>query len=197
MRKPRRFRLGRGVLMFIMLLLFASGLLRFSDEAGRALARNSESSDVTGHFAIGDGSQSCQTESDFAIALDALNERADAIEKREAKVAGKIRALRLAEQDIARSLENLEAVERKLDATLSRARGAAEKDVELLSAVYEKMKPRDAANVFGRMDPNFAVGFLANLSPEAAAEIFAELDPQSAYTISAILAGRNASVPRE
>lgn len=47
------------------------------------------------------------------------------------------------------------------------------------------------------MDPGFAAGFLGRMRPEAAAGIMTGLSPETAYTISVVLAGRNADVPRD
>ncbi|MEZ5673973.1 MAG: hypothetical protein R3D81_01625 [Thalassovita sp.] len=74
---------------------------------------------------------------------------------------------------------------------------AAERDIGTLVAVYENMKPKDAAPLFEEMDPNFAAGFLSRMKPEAAAGIMAGLSPNVAYTISVVLAGRNAEAPKE
>ena len=74
---------------------------------------------------------------------------------------------------------------------------AVENDLAALTSVYENMKPKEAAPLFEAMDPVFAAGFLARMRPEVAAGIMAKLSPDAAYSISVILAGRNANVPRE
>ena len=81
-------------------------------------------------------------------------------------------------------------------ATLSLADEASEKDILRLTSVYENMKPKDAAILFEQMEPNFAAGFLGRMRPDIAAEILSGLSPEVAYSISVILAGRNANVPK-
>ena len=87
--------------------------------------------------------------------------------------------------------------EEKLAATLAQTDHAADKDVARLVAVYERMKPKDAAPLFEEMAPEFAAGFLARMRPEAAAAVMAGLAPPRAYAISVLLAGRNAKAPKE
>ena len=62
--------------------------------------------------------------------------------------------------------------------------------------IHENMKPKDAAALFEEMAPEFAAGFLGRMRPDAAGAVMAGLDPKTAYTISVLLAGRNADVPK-
>ena len=74
---------------------------------------------------------------------------------------------------------------------------AAEGDLARLTAVYENMKPKDAAALFEEMDPDFAAGFLGRMRADSAAGIMAGLSPPVAYSVSVLLAGRNANVPKK
>ncbi len=114
----------------------------------------------------------------------------------EAALAARQDALRAAESELARQLDDLAAMERRLAQTLALADEAAERDIARLTSVFESMRARDAAELFEEMDVEFAAGFIGRLRPETAAEIMAGLTPQIAYAISAVLAGRNANVPR-
>ena len=105
-------------------------------------------------------------------------------------------ALALAEEQIEARLAALVAAEEDLAATISVADSAAEEDIARLTAVYENMKPKDAAALFEEMAPEFAAGFLGRMRPDAAGAVMAGLDPKTAYTISVLLAGRNADVPK-
>jgi flagellar motility protein MotE (MotC chaperone) len=107
------------------------------------------------------------------------------------------RALRLAETKLDEKLEALAEAERRLRETNALADGAAAADLERLTRMYERMKPKEAAALFETMDPNFAAGFLGQMRPDAAAEILAGLSPQKAYTVSLVLAGRNMDVPTD
>jgi flagellar motility protein MotE (MotC chaperone) len=91
----------------------------------------------------------------------------------------------------------LKEAETSLTATMALASSAAEDDLTQLTAVYENMKPKEAAQVFAAMDPKFAAGFLGRMRTDAAAAIMAGLEPDTAYAISVLLAGRNAAAPTE
>ena len=117
--------------------------------------------------------------------------------EREARLEARLQALALAETAIEEDLARLEQAEAELRATMAAADKAAEDDIGRLTAVYENMKPDEAAALFQLMEPSFAAGFLGRMRSDAAAAILAGLTPDLAYTISVVLAGRNADVPRE
>ena len=140
--------------------------------------------------------KSCLDERGLADLLEALRARETLLAGREAGLAQREVTVQAARSEIDRRIEELQQAEVNLAATLAQADQAAEKDVQKLVAVYESMKPKDAARLFGEMDAEFAAGFLGMMRPEAAAAVMAGLDPQRAYAISAILAGRNALAPK-
>ncbi|MEF3048938.1 hypothetical protein V3C85_17155 [Tabrizicola sp. L79] len=103
----------------------------------------------------------------------------------------------LAEQSLETRLAELAAAEASLKATLALADGAAENDLTRLTAVYEAMKPAEAAALFETMAPEFASGFLGRMRPESAAAILSGMQPESAYSLSVLIAGRNALAPKD
>lgn len=196
--KPR----SRGALAAIGGLLIASALIRAVTGAGEALAREADpTTPPEAAMAAADADSPSAvtriTEPEFEPLLKALDAREARIETLESEIAVRMQALTLAETEIDRKLAELAAAEEALRATLSLARSAAEDDISKLTDVYAKMKPKQAAALFQEMDPDFAAGFLARMRPDAAAAIMAGLDPRAAYTISVLLAGRNADVPKE
>ncbi|MDJ0627405.1 MAG: hypothetical protein QNJ44_04015 [Rhodobacter sp.] len=189
-------RAGRGALWLIAGLLLASGVLRFASDTGPALAREVQAMQAgVGQPEPEDAG--CEDPPDIATVLDALAAQRERLDTREAALADRLAALSLAEQEIARNLQALEAAETELEATLALADQAAEGDLTRLTAVYENMKPKEAAALFEEMAPEFAAGFLGRMRPDAAAAVMAGMSPQTAYTISVFLAGRNAEVPTE
>ena len=94
-------------------------------------------------------------------------------------------------------MDEMKAVEEELKATLALADGAAEKDIQNLTAVYQAMKPKDAAALFETMSPEFAAGFLGRMPPDSAAAILSGMSAEAAYGISVIVAGRNSDVPKD
>ncbi|MGQ0609653.1 MAG: MotE family protein [Paracoccaceae bacterium] len=127
----------------------------------------------------------------------ALALRAAELDNRQALVDERMAALALAETALDARIAEMDASETRLRETLALADGAAEQDIARLTAVYEAMKPKDAAALFETMEPEFAAGFLGRMRPEAAAQVLSGMRPETAYAISALVAGRNALVPRE
>lgn len=189
-RRPRRG--GRGALFVIAILLGGSGLIRIGTGAGHALANANaaETAETTPTGPV------CEPDAGALAMLEDLRAREARLAAREAQVEDRSQALTLAKAEIDGKIAALVAAEDKLAATLTLADQAADEDVARLVAVYEKMKPKDAASLFGEMDPDFAAGFLARMRPDAAAAVMAGLDPKAAYTISVLLAGRNANAPK-
>lgn len=191
-KKTRRARPARGTLLAIAALLLASVVVRVGSNAGQAFARSTPTEEVKTEQAT-----VCETPGDLSAMLAAFEEREQRLKTRETQIASRMQALSVADRKIEEKLAALSAVEADLKETLALADGAAEQDITRLTSVYESMKPKDAAALFEQMDPEFSAGFLGRMKPASAASILAGLSAERAYTISVILAGRNANVPKE
>ena len=181
----------------IAALLMSSALIRVGQDAGRAFALQKEPAIGEATDTASPGPEHCAPPPDIAQMLSAFQARESRLEEREFHLKARMKALSVVDEQVTRKLAALSQAEEELRQTLALADEAAENDLSKLTAVYENMKAKDAAALFEEMDPSFAAGFLGRMRPEAAAEVMAGLTPQSAYTISAILAGRNADVPKE
>lgn len=189
-RKAGRGKTGRGALFIVAMLFATSGALRLGSGVGIALTQAEEAPSTAAVVT----SSSCEQP---AALIEALSLREDRLEVREAALNDRQAALQLADEAITARLSALEALEARLRKTLALADGAAEADIERLTAVYQAMKPRDAAALFETMSPEFAAGFLGRMAPEAAAAILSGMSAEAAYGISVIVAGRNARAPTE
>ena len=183
-------RLARRGTLFIVAMLFAtSGALRLGAEVGTALARAEDAPDPP----MMDAEAACEMPAALA---EALTLREGRVLAQEAALQDRLAALGLADSAINTRLAELAAMEEELRATLAMADGAAEEDIAQLTAVYQAMKPKDAAALFETMAPEFAAGFLSRMPPESAAAILSGMSAEAAYGISVIVAGRNAGVPK-
>jgi flagellar motility protein MotE (MotC chaperone) len=180
-------RAGRGALVILALFLASSGALRIGVDVGAAMANSTEAAVETPK------PQSCP-EPPAALAK-ALQTRESEVRAQEVAVEDRLAALALAEEAISKRMAELTAAEDDLKKTLQIADGAAEADLTRLTAVYEAMKPADAAQVFAAMAPDFAAGFLGRMRAESAAAVMAGMTPEQAYSISVLIAGRNALAP--
>lgn len=186
-RRPvRRF---RGTLTILAALMLGSALLRFGTGVSEALTAQ------PGPPTPVDVAEAAPPE--IGPLLAALQRREARVADQETALAARLQALSLAEQELDHQLSRLVDAEAQLAATLALADQAAERDIARLTAVYEAMKPAEAAALFQEMDPRFAAGFIARMRPEAAAPVLAGLTPELAYSVSVILAGRHARVPTQ
>ncbi|MCZ4261373.1 hypothetical protein O4G76_11030 [Limimaricola sp. G21655-S1] len=198
---PKRQARRRRVLPVVAGLLLASALLRLSGDDWRAravgLARDVATRDQALEPSGSDAPESCAAATDTAGLLEAFQSREARITAREGRIEERMRALRLAEAELEEKLAALDAAQARLEDTLALSESAAETDLTRLTAVYENMRPEEAARLFEQMAPDFAAGFVGRMRPEAAAPVMSLLDPATAYSISAIMAGRNALAPTQ
>ncbi|MCF6233701.1 MAG: hypothetical protein L3J36_11505 [Rhodobacteraceae bacterium] len=217
-----RFRRVRGgALVVTAALLISSATLRIGAQAGTAIAKEMPDSVTQASGAhiteaetadLRDAGQMIPRKmasaepmvnqfemmpEDMQHLLSALRNREQQLNRREMQIEDRMKALGIADEAIDRKLAALIEAEERLSATLALADGASEGDLAKLTEVYEKMKPKDAAALFEEMTPEFSAGFLGRMKPAAAASVMAGLKPKTAYTISVILAGRNAWVPKD
>lgn len=191
-------RRGRGTLAIIGGLLLTSAAIRIAGGASEAIALES-APDVAmeKEQTSQDAASQIIHDADLAPVLEALRAREMRLDKRETDIRKRLQALSVAEREIDKKMVALEQAENDLRATLALAQSAAEDDLTRLTDVYANMKPKQAAALFEEMAPEFAAGFLGRMRPDSAAAIMAGLSPRAAYTISIVLAGRNADVPKE
>ena len=187
---------GKGSVLLICFLFIGSAAIRIGIGAGQAVAVEAP---VMAAEEVVEEEPTTSTIADaetLAVMLDAFQKREAKIEEMERKMAIRQKALTVADEEIERRLAELEQAEQSLRSLMAVADTAAEDDIARLTAVYENMKPKDAAALFEEMEPAFAAGFLGRMRADAAAGIMTSLSPEKAYTISVILAGRNANLPR-
>jgi flagellar motility protein MotE (MotC chaperone) len=178
-------------LVILELFLAASGALRIGGIAGEAMANAKNDPELSAPTTPAECPQPP------TALLAALNEREAQVRVQEAALADRMAALLMADAAITTRLTELAEAEASLTEVLAIADGAAEQDIARLTAVYEAMKPVDAAALFNAMDPEFAAGFLGRMQPSAAAAVLAGMAPDNAYSISVLIAGRNALAPKD
>lgn len=186
-KKPASF-----ALRLIVLMLVASGCIRLGS-VGTAIARDSVASEPVSEMAT----LNCGPDEDLDGLFELIRERTKQLDDQELALLNRQKELEAAEVLIKQNLVRLEETEARLAKTIDLVDGASEDDIGRLTAVYESMKPKTAAELFSQMTPDFAAGFLGRMSPKAAGDIMSGLSPEGAYAISVVLAGRNANVPTQ
>jgi flagellar motility protein MotE (MotC chaperone) len=178
-------------LLVLALCFFGSALLRAGDVVAALPDRHRADA---GPAATGAGAPA-PDEPDAGTLVAELRQRRAALAEREAKLDERAQMLEMIEERLRDRLSELEAAQRKLEATAALVDDAAGKDVRHLVAMYEQMKPKQAGQIFNAMDPTFAAGFLGQMNAPSAALILANMDAEKAYSVSLLLAGRNVDRP--
>ncbi|NNE78749.1 MAG: hypothetical protein HKN18_00615 [Silicimonas sp.] len=187
---------GRGALAVIALFLLGSAFVRLAGP-GAAIALELKDQLQTTSPEVDSEPNVANIAPDLVKLLEETRLREEKVTKREEELQARLQALSLIETAVAEDLTRLEQAEETLRSTMAQADKAAETDIDQLTSVYENMKPGQAAALFQQMEPSFAAGFLGRMRSDAAAAILSGLEPELAYSISVVLAGRNADVPRE
>lgn len=188
---------GRGALIIVALLLVTSALVRLGAGPGAAIALELAELPIGKQTEPEPDPIIADITPDLLMLLEEAQQKQKKLDEREAILEARFQALALIEEAVEDDLTRLKEAEEKLRATMVIADQAAENDLVRLTAVYENMKPDQASALFQMMEPSFAAGFLSRMRSDAAAAIMAGLEPELAYSISVVLAGRNATVPRE
>ena len=191
-RMPKRsWASGRGALTVVALVLIASALFRISGSGAAIALELKEQLQSETHEE--EEVEVKDLTPDLIALLAETKEREARVAEREAKLEARIQALALIESAVAEDLKRLEQAEAELRATMARADKAAETDIGQLTAVYENMKPEQAAALFERMEPSFAAGFLGRMRSDSAAAILASSRRRGvSYAASHTASGRTA-----
>ena len=87
--------------------------------------------------------------------LKAIRERHEALDKKEHDIDDRLRYLEIIEARVDEKLVELKTSNASLSKLVSFADEAAQSDIEMLSKMYEQMKPAKAGEIFDKMDPRF------------------------------------------
>lgn len=188
----KRIDVKRLSLTLLMALLVVSGLTRIVSASLSSLPDGGDAQEPADARAL-----LCPPSDEVAVLLGQIAGRDAELTARETAVAMREQDITVARQEIDGALTRLTEAEESLAARMQQSSTASEADIVRLVAVYEGMKPKDAAILFEAMDAGFASGFLSRMRPESASALFSYLTPEKAYALSAIMAGRNANAATE
>lgn len=136
----------------------------------------------------GDVPEAVALAQELTLRRNALDRSAADLERRRAELAAAQSTLQDRLGQLRRAQKALKDAD--MDAGQSRGRG-----IEQLIAVYDAMKPAEAAEVLAALPPDFAAEILARVQPETGARIIAAIEPSQAAVLTARLGTRR--VPEE
>ncbi|KAA0591860.1 flagellar motility protein MotE (MotC chaperone) [Azospirillum lipoferum] len=122
-----------------------------------------------------------------------------AIGEQKADMSGRQNRLREAEAVLAATearvgtqIQRLNGVKREVEALMTQRSTLAQEDLKRMVAIYEAMKPRDAARILTDMETDMVVDVLDRISERRAAPILAEMADAKAREVTRLILQRRA-----
>jgi flagellar motility protein MotE (MotC chaperone) len=120
--------------------------------------------------------------------LQRLSERRDDLDMREDELDMRMALVEAAEKRIDERTAVLEALEARINAMVDEKRTLEESQFVALVAMYETMKPKDAAAIFDQLEMSVLLRVARAINPRKMAPIMAKMNPMIAKELTAGLA---------
>jgi len=117
----------------------------------------------------------------LAVRRAALDAREEALAAREAVAAA-------AEKKLGARIADFERRRDAFDALRENADVAEERETDALVSAYERMKAKDAAQIFNALDEDILVFVAARMRTQALAGVLAAMEPEKARALTVLLA---------
>lgn len=125
--------------------------------------------------------------------LQRLQERRKELDKRSRDLELRESLLKAAEKRVESQVKELKELEQKIKAATGTREKSQKQNFESLVAMYETMKPKDAARIFDRLDINIVVEVATGMKARGMSAILAEMSPEAAERLTVELANRAAA----
>lgn len=133
-----------------------------------------------------------------AVALaGTLKERTLRVERYLASMEERKTELSQAEDALRKRAEELKRRKDALGAHNENKSVAIQDDIDRLIAVYDQMKPAEAAAILTNLPSDFAAEILMRVDPENGARIIASVEPRQAALLTAEMGARSVRNPQE
>ncbi|WCR11210.1 hypothetical protein JHW45_02035 [Paracoccus stylophorae] len=166
--------------------------LVFSVPALAAVWQTQDLSRVFAAFAEPSGLlQGCGDVPEAVALAGELRDRALRIERYMESIETRKAQLAQAEQALQRKLVELKAQKGGIRSRSDSATEAVRSDIERLVAVYDQMKPAEAAAILTNLPADFAAEILMRVRPETGARIIAAVEPRQAALMTAQMGARS------
>jgi flagellar motility protein MotE (MotC chaperone) len=122
--------------------------------------------------------------------LEDLRARRQGLDAREAAISTRETMLAAAERRLAQRVEELSAMQARLEELDKAAREREDTNWNNLVRIYENMRPRDAARIFDELDMPVLLEVVARMKQRAVAPILAGMQPEKSRRVTTELAAR-------
>lgn len=124
--------------------------------------------------------------------VERLRIREDRIKKALAELDSKKAEIAAARATLTAELRRLKDAGPSISTSRTNTQRAVDADVARLVAVYEAMKPKEAAAVLSSLPANFSAELLMRVNPETGARIMAAIEPDKAAVLTTYMGARSA-----
>jgi flagellar motility protein MotE (MotC chaperone) len=136
-----------------------------------------------------------QAEPSKRALLEALGERREAIDARAAELATREVLLKAAEKRLEDRLAELKRLEQALAEADKRRSAEEDAKVKELVALYEGMKPKEAARIFEKLDARVLLDVASRMKPRQLSAVMGLMSPDAAQKLTVLLARREVAPP--
>jgi flagellar motility protein MotE (MotC chaperone) len=126
---------------------------------------------------------------------DRLSQRRDELDQREKELEMRSALLEAAEKRLDERTAELKALEQKVNKLVDENKTAEQQQFVGLVAMYENMKPKDAATIFNQLDMPVLLGVTRAMNPRKLAPVMARMDPMKAKALTDGLAAADQPAP--
>jgi flagellar motility protein MotE (MotC chaperone) len=128
-----------------------------------------------------------KTESELAV-LQSLSKRRIELERRQRELELRENLLKAAEKRVGARIAELKSIEKRIEKELSKQDDESMAQYMRLVKMYAAMKPKQAAQIFNRLDLDILTAMVQRMRPQAMAKILAAMDPSAARRLTMELA---------
>lgn len=122
--------------------------------------------------------------------LQNLAARRENLDRREREIATRDGLLKAAEDRIDAKITELKGLRGQLEKILKQYDDEEKANMASLVKIYENMKPKDAARIFGKLEMDILLEMVGRMREAKAAPILAKMDPAKAKSVTSELAQR-------
>ncbi len=167
----------------VLVLAAAAQAVMLLDGTSRLVANAEPSELLAGCMDVPEAVTLADTLKDRALRVDRYLQE---LERKKAEIA-------FAEKQLGEKLTELRKLKQQSAQRGAGQRQAQNEDIARLIAVYDQMKPEQAAMVLSNLPPDFAAQILSRVQPETGARIMASVEPGQAAVLTSYMGAIRAS----
>jgi len=129
------------------------------------------------------------------LLIERLGERREALASQEAELDMRLTLVEAAEKRLDQRTAELKALEARIGAMVDQQKADEREQFVSLVAMYETMKPKEAALIFDALDLPVLVRVAQAMSPKKMGPIMAKMDPNKAKSLTSLLVAAETPQP--